>query len=97
MPPLPYACLQVPGGLAALDDFEALFRDVDFRPGTELAFSTAADGSGVTLVRADGAALGAVRLPAFGRALFGLYLGNGSMSPGAKAEVVAGLSALLQG
>jgi len=83
----------VPGSSDTLSEFEAMFADISFQPGTELAFSSSPDGA--TTVFVDGTELGSVELPAFGDALFDLSLSKEAMSPAAKASAVEGLSALL--
>jgi hypothetical protein len=80
------------GAASSFDAFAALFEGASLAKGSEIVFSNAPDGG--LAVRIEGKDAGAVKDKRFGPALFGLWLGEGAVSPGAKAAVADGVRAV---
>uniref|UniRef100_A0A383W2M2 Chalcone isomerase domain-containing protein n=1 Tax=Tetradesmus obliquus TaxID=3088 RepID=A0A383W2M2_TETOB len=73
--------------------FEGLFDGVNFRRGTEIAFSTHHKGQLVTQI--DGKQVGSIQSPALVKALFDIYVGPDPVSADAKKSIGKGLVALM--
>lgn len=77
------------GDVAPLQEFGALFDDVNFKKGLQLNFTSNKEGALITQV--DNKQIGVIKSPLLTRTLFDVYLGHNPVSPDAKQSIGRGL------